>query len=245
MSKIVSGIGRAVGSVLKGIGNAVKAIVKSPIGKIALAAAATYFTAGAGLSAVTAGEGAAAAATGAATAADAAALAEVGMGTVEVGGALGANTAGLISGAAGSALPAGIDAATGGVMDSQIAAAAPEAMASPASMVSPSTLAPSFENPAAWQAADAGMSGSAPYASGARGLIQQYVSPGLNAVGDALSPTADFMSKNKLWGPAAYLGGGLIQGIGAAGMKKAEWDRQDQARQRAYQNWSVGNLVLR
>ena len=75
----------------------------------------------------------------------------------------------------------------------------------------------------------------------ARGMVQQYLSP----VADALSPATDFMSKNKLWGPAAYLGGGVIQGLGAAGMKKAEWERQDQARQRAYQNWSVGNLVLR
>lgn len=245
MSKIVSGIGRAVGSVLKGIGSAVKAIVKSPIGKIALAAAAVYFAPMAMGAISGAGGAATTAATTAATAADAAALAEVGMGGVEVGSALGANTTGLISGAAGSALPAGIDAASQGIMDSQIAAAAPEAMASPASMVSPSTLAPTFENPAAWQAADAGMAASQPYASGVRGLIQQYVTPGVGSAGDMLGKTADFMKENKLWGPAAYLGAGALSGMSTVGLKKAEWDRQDQARERAYRNWSTGNLILR
>ena len=43
MSKVVKGIGRAIGSVVKGVAKAVKSVVKSPVGKILLAAATVYF----------------------------------------------------------------------------------------------------------------------------------------------------------------------------------------------------------
>lgn len=61
----------------------------------------------------------------------------------------------------------------------------------------------------------------------------------------AARTASDYMTKNKLWGPAAYMGSGILQGMGQAGMQRAAYDREDQARQRAYQNWSVGNLILR
>lgn len=45
MSRVVRGIGRAVGKVVKGIGRAVKRVVKSPLGKVALTVAGAYFAA--------------------------------------------------------------------------------------------------------------------------------------------------------------------------------------------------------
>ena len=52
MSKVVKGIGRAIGKVVKGIGKAVNSVVKSKIFKVILTAAAVYFTAGAALGAI-------------------------------------------------------------------------------------------------------------------------------------------------------------------------------------------------
>lgn len=43
MSKIVKGVGRAVGKVVKGVASAVKKVAKSKLGKIILIAAAVYF----------------------------------------------------------------------------------------------------------------------------------------------------------------------------------------------------------
>lgn len=62
---------------------------------------------------------------------------------------------------------------------------------------------------------------------------------------DAARTASDYMTKHKLWGPAMQMGSGILQGVGQAGMQRAAYEREDQARQRAYQNWSVGNLILR
>jgi hypothetical protein len=62
---------------------------------------------------------------------------------------------------------------------------------------------------------------------------------------DAARTASDYMTKHKLWGPAMQMGSGVLQGVGQAGMQRAAYEREDQARQRAYQNWSVGNLILR
>lgn len=43
MSKVVKGVGRAIGNVVKGVGNVVKKVVQSPIGKIIAGAALVYF----------------------------------------------------------------------------------------------------------------------------------------------------------------------------------------------------------
>lgn len=60
MSKVVKGVGRAIGKVVKGVGNVVKKVASSKFGKILLTAAAVYFGGAAlmgGLSSSAAGTG--------------------------------------------------------------------------------------------------------------------------------------------------------------------------------------------
>jgi len=59
MSKVVKKVGRAVGKVVKGVANVAKKVVKSPIGKALVAAAAIYFGGAALAGAMGAGSGAA------------------------------------------------------------------------------------------------------------------------------------------------------------------------------------------
>lgn len=263
MSKVVSGIGRGIKKVLSGIGKAAKKFVKSKIGKVIIGAALIYFTSGLGLGAAPAGAGATGAATAAGTAAgiDGAAALALGVAPEAVAGVAGSATAGL-GGTAAAGLGAGITEA--GIRELGINTALEAGTAG--GIASPGLVAEAAGGASNLAGLGELSTGSLPGVSGAptslTGMSGADLATGLNAAGpgvpqgwslgqalqplsDAARTASDYMTKNKLWGPAMQLGSGVLQGVGQAGMQRAAYDREDQARQRAYQNWSVGNLILR
>lgn len=243
MSKVVSGIGRGIKKVLSGIGKAAKKFVKSKIGKVIIGAALIYFTSGMAAGMMS-GAGAGAGLSAAASQLGAA-------GSALLGGNLGA---------AGSAIASGFS----GIAPGAAAGLAEGALAG--GIASPGLVAEAAGGASNLAGLGELSTGSLPGVSGAptslTGMSGADLATGLNAAGpgvpqgwslgqafqplsDAARTASDYMTEHKLWGPAMQMGSGILQGVGQAGMQRAAYEREDQARQRAYQNWSVGNLILR
>ena len=265
MSKVVSGIGRGIKKVLSGIGKAAKKFVKSKIGKVIIGAALIYFTGGMAAGMMS-GAGAGAGLSAAASQLGAAGSALLGGNLGAAGSAIASGFSGIAPGAAAGlaegALAGGITEAGLGELGINTALEAGSA----GGIASPGLVAEAAGGASNLAGLGELSTGSLPGVSGAptslTGMSGADLATGLNAAGpgvpqgwslgqafqpitDAAKTAVDYMGKNKLWGPAAYMGSGLLQGMGQSRMQQAAYDREDQARQRAYQNWSVGNLILR
>lgn len=246
MSKIVSGIGRAIGSVVEGVGNVVKGVIKSPIFKVIGTAAMVYFGGAALLGAAggaTAGAAAGSGFLGTLGSAASGALSGAGAGISSAWqGLMGAGSAlmgeGGLSGAAdslaknfGGAYSAGSQTVTPGIsLTEGTSALAGNAGSGIGSM--PTT--------------DYSLGGSAP------GLKVPNYAPSIPTSG--VTPSAapqgfiDKMMANKYAIPALIqggmqLGGGLIQGYGA--QKAADRQEQLSAEARDRYNRNVGTRLYR
>lgn len=214
MSKVVKGVGRAIGKVVKGVAKVAKTIVKSKIGKVIIAAAAIYFGGAALLGAMGTAGGAGAAATAGAAAGGGLSGAAAGISSAW-SGLTGAVTGGGLSSLSGvftggsAAAPAAIPAAAN-VMGSPIAAelgTATLGSAAPASL-------PSLVTPAA-NAATKGLIGSSIWSS-------PYTAPALISSGQQLI-------------------GNLVQGVGA--QKQQEHQEEMDAAARARYNTNIGTRL--
>lgn len=265
MSKVVSGIGRGIKKVLSGIGKAAKKFVKSKIGKVIIGAALIYFTGGMAAGMMS-GAGAGAGLSAAASQLGAA-------GSALLGGNLGAAGSAIASGFSGIAPGAAAGLAEGALASSAAGelgfSGSASAAGSTGGIATPGLVAEAAGGVSNLASMGELGAGSLPGVSGAptslTGMSGVDLATGLNAAGpgvpgasqgwsmsqafeplsSAAKTASKYMTENKLWGPAAYMGSGLLQGMGQAGMQRAAYEREDQARQRAYQNWSVGNLILR
>lgn len=223
MSKVVKGVGRAVGKVVKGVVNGVKKFAKSKLGKIIIAAAAIYF----GVPAVMGAFGAGGAAAAGGLSGMAGATANISAAWSSLGTAGTALVGGNLSGA-GSALASGFSgtAATG---SSALAGAG-------AGAASPWATSPTGLNVLASEAAGAGAGAGAgaaasPYAPIAAAMEKgMYVQAGMTgaqmAVGANAASKAEQEQKNaqaryganvgtSLWGDSPAAAGGAPSAPGA------------------------------
>ena len=264
MSKIVKKVGRAVGKVVRGIGKALKKVVKSPLGRILLGAAVSFIglpmLAGA-INGAAAGSGFLGTISGAVSGA-ASAAGNVISGVASAGSGLISGSMGLGEAASTVMNAASAPFQTGAVGDflgtasqmtpttgaEAIAGGSPAGGAAPVGELGSGTSFMQSTSPMvdvagaanATQGATTLTGGVAPIGSSIPGIATQTVA---QAAKEGLLARA---MANPAFMPAAMkVGGGLITGIGNALTQRAAWQREDDARQRAYDNWSVGNLVLR
>lgn len=226
MSKVVKGVGRAIGKVVKGVTNVVKKVAKSPVGKILVGAALVYFGGAALMGAMggatAAGTGFGATLSGALTGASNA-----------ISGAWTALTSGSL-GAMGNAFTGAYQAGSSAVAGlaptvTQVAAATPGMSMAPQSVVEPAK--------AALSKATGGLPTSMPAPAGVPSAVPTG-GPGLvSRAWEGLGP----------YGKAAAVSGGLQLGgamiaqreVNAA--KEDEQQKEDEARRRY--NINVGTSL--
>lgn len=239
MSKVVRGIGRAIGKVVKGVGNVVKKVVSSKIGKVLVGAALVYFGGAALMGGLGAGAG-----TGVSGF-----LSGAGQGIANAWTSLTQAAGSALGGQftqAGSQLSAGIQGTTTALQGEAALSAASQAAqtsmaAGNAGAATNPALLESYAGTPGYGASTAGAGNAAmntiPGSTGP-GLIQRAA----NGLGNVWNGMGDKAQAAAITG-GTQLVGGLIQGYG---MQKAQ-DRQEQltADQRAAYNRNIGGFSFR
>lgn len=247
MSKVVSGIGRAIGSVIEGVGNVVKSVVKSPIFKVIGTAAMVYFGGAALMGAVggaTAGAAAGSGFLGTLGSAASGALSGAGAGISSAwSGLMGAGSA--LTGSGG--LSGAADSLSSGFMGSNAAGAATVPQGLSLTEGTSALAGNAGSGIGSMPSADYSFGGSTPGMKVPGSFSASLPGSGVTPPG-APQGFIEKMMANKYAAPALISGGmqlagGLIQGYGA--QKAADRQEQLSAEARDRYNRNVGTRLYR
>ena len=206
MSKVVRGVGRAVGKVVKGVVKVVKSVATSKFQKLIRMAALIYFG-GAALSGALSSGG---------TAAGAVANAATSLGTA--GSELMAGNFANAAGAIGSGIQGGAATMVDGALSTSGMGGA-----------ATNTVATQVADGAITNPLDARLANGTATSPGVVPQAPPGAPGGSGIVGNALSSAGKFMSENKLWTPAMLIGGNMMSGYFQNKQRLDEIARQRQS----------------